>query len=381
MKKYTLPRHTVLGKHGYRIVAAVVDIAITFAYFLVLFFAGTNLIFGFTITGSMRSQLYDYKVDSGLYYVKDNTVTFYQKSSDADYRVFDTVLRYYFLNYLTGVEPTTLPYEDVKVYLPETFVAAPNYLEPIKVDGEDVLAKDFYTPSWYNTYVLEIPDDPEAETSTSLFTYVKDGDEYNKNIVGVLRETRYDETKKEQVNITETEVRSFFYNQYASARENLMKQSFYSMLDFKLSFFTGLAVYIAAMMAFFFSYILVPLIRKDGATFGKMIMHLGLAEIHGYTHRRYQILLRAIPFVLTLSVICFIPFVDIYILSLIGLVMMLVSFALLMASPKRTTLHDFTAQTIVVDTKSSILFETRADEVAYIYEEDGILPTSEDENN
>ena len=57
---------------------------------------------------------------------------------------------------------------------------------------------------------------------------------------------------------------------------------------------------------------------------------------------------------------------------LIVSVMFLVSFALAMASPKKMSLHDFVAQTIVVS-NDSIIFDTSVDERAYEQEEDGVV--------
>ena len=123
------------------------------------------------------------------------------------------------------------------------------------------------------------------------------------------------------------------------------------------------------------------MIRKDGATFGKMIFKLGLANIYGYKHKRYQILMRFIPFFLTLTAVSFIPYVSEYVLFLIALVILLVSFAVMMASPRRVALHDLTAQTIVIEANTSKIFETRADEIAYTMEEDGGVIVDDETNN
>ena len=43
-----------------------------------------------------------------------------------------------------------------------------------------------------------------------------------------------------------------------------------------------------------------------------------------------------------------------------------------MASPKKSSLHDFTARTIVVNQRTSILFNNSAEEEEYIANEDNI---------
>ena len=55
------------------------------------------------------------------------------------------------------------------------------------------------------------------------------------------------------------------------------------------------------------------------------------------------------------------------------LTIFLVSFAIAMASPKKTALHDLTARTIVVDLASSILFENEVEEEQYILKEDNLI--------
>ena len=56
----------------------------------------------------------------------------------------------------------------------------------------------------------------------------------------------------------------------------------------------------------------------------------------------------------------------------VWLTIVLVSFTLSMASPKKSSLHDFTARTIVVNAKTSILFSNAAEEEDYIAKEDNL---------
>ena len=50
-----------------------------------------------------------------------------------------------------------------------------------------------------------------------------------------------------------------------------------------------------------------------------------------------------------------------------------------MASPKKSSLHDFTAQTIVVDDKTSIIFDNEAEEEMYLLKEDNMPLSSPEE--
>ena len=58
----------------------------------------------------------------------------------------------------------------------------------------------------------------------------------------------------------------------------------------------------------------------------------------------------------------------------------LISFALMMASPKRCALHDFAARTIVIDLEGSTLFENELEEEVYIRKEDGLPPLEEEQD-
>ncbi len=368
-KKYTLPRHTNLAKHGYRLVAAIFDLVCTIIITSV--FAIGTFIGAINITSNERSLMREYRFNSGLCYMNENILDQYEKSDFEDYRSYDYVLRYYYLHYLVGDTTKMEIPNDVEVYLPEEYKIAPNVDETWTEDGKEIHAKDKFTISWYNENILGIGEDPDAEKSTSLFTYQKnEASEYDLEKIGIPREKRFNESTGEQIDITPKDLKGALFTQYQTAYNHLMFSNYYYSLNTKTNFFTSLAFYIAALLGTALVYILIPIIRKDGATLGKMIFKLGLANIYGYKHQRYQVLMRYIPLFLTLTALSFIPFVTEYILVLIGLIILLVSFALMMASPKRTALHDLTGQTIVIETNTSKIFETRADEIAFSMLED-----------
>ena len=83
--------------------------------------------------------------------------------------------------------------------------------------------------------------------------------------------------------------------------------------------------------------------------------------------------MRFVPFAVIDISLFFLILVNLYVVLLIVLIIFLVSFALAMSSPKRMSLHDLTARTIVVDLKSSTLFSTVQEEEAYVLKEDNLL--------
>ena len=61
---------------------------------------------------------------------------------------------------------------------------------------------------------------------------------------------------------------------------------------------------------------------------------------------------------------------SIYVCLAIPTIIGLVSFCLMMASPKKCALHDYLARTIVVDKNASVLFNNPIEEEKYLLEED-----------
>ena len=120
-------------------------------------------------------------------------------------------------------------------------------------------------------------------------------------------------------------------------------------------------------------YVLVPWLMKNGQTLGKKVFGLGLANSDGYKFENKRLLMRILPFaVVDLSLFLLVG-VSLYIVMSIILVMFLVSFALAMSSPKRMSLHDYTARTIIIDLKNSKIFETVDEEEKYVLKEDNLL--------
>ena len=127
------------------------------------------------------------------------------------------------------------------------------------------------------------------------------------------------------------------------------------------------------------TYIVIPYFIKNGQTVGKKIFKLGLATYDGYKMNDYQLLLRFVP-ILVVDLSLLLPFWStVFSALIIPIVTLLVSFALMMASPKRAALHDFAARTIVIDYESSTIFKNELEEEAYIAKEDGIVPDDGEE--
>lgn len=358
-KKYTLPRHTNLASQGLRITAAIVDFAIAFALALVFYFAGFNLILKNTTQG-LSDQLNNYQLESHLKIKnEDGTIGIIPNKDPAD---FEKALQGFYLRYLTG---NGLDGETV----------APNANEPINIDGKEVLPKDYYTVEFYNTKVLGISqDNPDGEQSTSYWTYEKDDQgNFLKNKLAIRRSQRYNPDTGQNVKLTDTDFLVAYQPIYVASYALLISQNFYKNTANNYYFYYTMGIVFAALLSAIVCYIVMPIILKNGSTIGKKIFKLGLATYDGYKFSNYQLLLRLVPFAI-MDLAMLIPvWSSILLVVSVFLVVLLTSFALMMASPKKAALHDFAARTIVVDLKSSIIFLNEIEEENYINKEDGIV--------
>lgn len=366
-KSQTLPRHTNLASQSMRLVAAIVDIAITLAFTLAFYFACFNLVFS-SKTNALMEQVDNLRLDSHLQVRgKDGAVTIVD---DTDEKALTGALEAYYLRYLPGVDNV-----NGGAPLPIGEAVAPNHNEEIEVDGKKYLPKDYYTVQFYNNEVLGIPKEanPDAEKSTSYFTYQKDSEGnflYDK--IGVARDHHYDSGTGEQEELTPALILAQYKIIYYSAFYHFAAQDFYQVVANDYYFYYTLAISLSILSAGILSYIVLPLFLKNGQTLGKKIFKIGLASYDGYKYHEWQLLLRFVPFFIVTASLLLPIWGNIFLIFAFVIVVLLISFALMMASPKRAALHDFAARTIVVDLASSIIFENELLEEQYIIKEDNI---------
>ena len=326
-RKYTLPRHTNLASQGSRIGAFLIDLAITLAIALGFFFGCFQFVFKFK-TAPLEKRIKEERISSALFFEDEKgNLTYYGSTSDnQDFK--DALVHFY------------------TVYIPS------NYEE----------GKDDFNAEWVNTNVLKIEGDGRA-----YFDYVKVGDEVDKTKVGVFKAEALekDSTTYKNANI-------FLQDAWVNANYNLNHLPSFRALNNEFTFFYSLGFVISSLIATSIVYIVIPIFLKNGATVGKKVFGLCLADIDGYTIRNPQLLMRVMPVDILILALLIPIWNSMMILFIVILVFFLVSFTLAMASPKRCSLHDFTGRTIVVNAKTSILFSTVADEEAYIAKEDNI---------
>ena len=343
-KKYTLPRHTNLAKLGPRIGAFLVDLAISFGLALGFYFGAFQFVFKSRVNEIVGIVTQE-KINSKLYDNEDGKVKNWDKDSN-DNDIKDGLAYFY------------------TVYIPE--VEASSNEPVILTDGTKVDKKDFFTVEWFNKNVLKVETD-----GAGLFEYVKDGDNVDKNVVANIKSDALHEV-----------VNRYLQEACYVARYDFENLSTIKTISNERGFLISAEFVAASLIATSISYILIPFIIKRGATIGKKIFGLCLADSDGYIIKNWQLFMRAMPLQVVILALLIPIWKEFALLGTTLVIILLVSFGIAMASPKHSALHDFAGRTIVVDAKTSILFENMFEEEKYIAEEDNIeldLPISGEE--
>ena len=334
-RKYTLPRHTNLANQGPRIAAFLIDLSIALAITLGFVFGVFRWVFNGK-TKPLEEKIEKQRIDTALFFKdEDGTLNWY--STDSDNKQFVNALAYFYT-----------------VYIPEVDSGAD---EPLKlIDGTTVNRKDYFTVKWFNETILAVEGDGRA-----YFEYEKVGEEDNKDVLAKIKTDALNEN-----------VNSYLQKQWVSANYQLNRLPSFMKINDEYGFYNSLEFVLSALIAISVTYIVFPIIFKNGVTVGKKVLGLGLASSDGYKMRNYQLGLRIIPPAVILLTLLIPMWNSLLTVMIVGSVVLLASFTFVMASPKRCALHDFVARTIVVDLRTSNLFDNGAEEEAFIAKEDGL---------
>ena len=344
-KKYTLPRHTNLSNQGPRLGAFLVDLAVAVAIALGLIRFALSYAFRFKIE-PLANKMDEIRLTSKLFYLKDNKISYYLTTDDN--KTFKEGLEHFYTVYI--------PYEDADANKPAKLK-----------DGTEVDKKAYFTVEWFNKEVLKIEGD-----GGTYFAYQYDGETPLKGESAVIK----DEAEKELVN-------RFLQHAWEQANYDLNQLESFKSLNREYEFYGSIELVIGSLVACALVYIVVPIIFKNGQTLGKKAFGLALANSDGYKMKNSQLLMRIMPAAVVILALLIPIWARAYMYLLLLIVMLLVSFALSMSSPKRMSLHDFTARTIVINARTSTIFNDSTEEEIYIAKEDGIelesKPSSEGE--
>ena len=338
-RKYTLPRHTNLADQGPRIGAFFIDLAVNMAITIGLFFGCFSLIFK-NKTDVLNSQIRTARLESHLFIEKEDGTIAYCSALNDNQKIMEELHYFY------------------TVYLPHECEDAN---EPVQLkDGTEKARSEYFTTEWFNKNILRIESD-----GANYFEYSSSGQE----ALGLLKVG--DEVTTSGANAYLRQV----INDLADP--DLKRQTSYKKLNNQYGFYNSVALVLSLLVGGVVSYIIIPICFKKGQTLGKKLFGLSLADSDGYKMRNSQLFMRIMPyFVICLSFLLPI-WNQLTTEFIVPTIVLLVSGALVMASPKRSSLHDFCAKTIVVNERTSIIFDNMADEEAFILKEDNIEPGEE----
>lgn len=346
--KYTLPRHTNLAKQGSRIAAFLIDLA-SFLAVTIAFYAGCfNLIFK-SETKPRVDAIHQEEVNSHLRY-KDEKGNMKQIASDASFEEYKDILTYYFFNFVK------------KEGIPEEIACKESLDVKLHIGGA-YFNKEDINEAWFNQYMLGIDPltDPKDQKDCE-FTYVLDDQgNYDKTKIGI---------PKQDNSISSKAVNTRMQNAYKYAYQSFVNMKYYDQMNNEVSFIYTCELVASSLIALALVYVLVPFILKDGQTFGKKLYKLGLANSDGYKFEEKQLFMRAMPAAVMILALLIPIWTELAVLLIVYVTVFLVSFALAMASPKRASLHDFTARSIVIDKLTSIIFIGPSEEEEYLLKED-----------
>lgn len=127
----------------------------------------------------------------------------------------------------------------------------------------------------------------------------------------------------------------------------------YSTKIKKISYFVFICPYVVSFGGFF---ILVPLLYKNGETFGKKVMGIGLVSYDGYSVKKRQVVLRQLFLFVYVGLFSFYMTVSLASLAMLGLGIFIYFLIAFIVKDNRS-LADLLAYTQVVDAKNSVWFK------------------------
>ena len=225
-----------------------------------------------------------------------------------DVNFYKERLHYYYLCYKTGENLEVPEGKNPNDY------RSPEYNVLIKDNnGNDVLPKDYYTEAWFASFI-------EGKTT------VKD-----------YRNLSYDSVK------------------------NLRESKYFSDLNGKISGCQLFIILPPYFISFSIFYLLVPLLFRNGETFGKKVMHLGLATKDGFEVKKRQIVFRQLLLLAWISLFTFVVGIGLTSLAILGVGVVIYLIATVISKTKRSPI-DYAAYTYMIDTSKSVWFKDQEEE-------------------
>ena len=255
-------------------------------------------------------------------------------------------------------------FDSYKVYLEATYNFYSNEELPYHEEvmemvflKTDVSEKEFNY--WFNTEVLNIDKSKDFDVyyleNNDLYSSAIDNCKVKKTITfnGQEFTKEGDDNRKNQEYILAS-IKIFsdtldFAGTYQEALLHLRNTSEYSNLYRQLERISRYEAYIAIAIGGFIYFLIVPLFFKNGETFGMKIMHIGLVNSLEYQVAKPQVFLKNLVILAEIFLGLFTYFL-----------IFLVDYLVMMFTKRHRSLSDFVAATVMIDTRNSVWFVSRA---------------------
>lgn len=182
-------------------------------------------------------------------------------------------------------------------------------------------------------------------------TLSKDNKYYEFDEHGNFSVKRGENESEDDYNAKKEKVEQYIYSKainFLSASEVYKKSYSY------ISTVQTIVLLISIVISLTIVYLLPPLISKKSQTIGQMVFGLGIVNSKGYKVKKSQIVVRFIAF----------SFINIGLGLVTYMIVPLVSFTIMVFSKNNSALHDYCSATMVIDDKTSFIYDNEDDYLA-----------------
>lgn len=190
-----------------------------------------------------------------------------------------------------------------------------------------------FSITWFNEFILEVNE------TTSLFIL----NPQQPGGVAIVKD-----------GVSETDLNTFYNNAYRDALIDLNTYPvFIDLVNLVNRYFVEVLLF-SAGLSLLITYLLFPLLFKDGQTLGKRTLGLAVVHVHGYPLKWWQSILRMVVLGITYYTA---PF------TVLG--SLLISYTLMVFTKNNRSGHDYLSWSRVINKKQSLIFKTEHELLAY----------------
>lgn len=175
-------------------------------------------------------------------------------------------------------------------------------------------------------------------------TLNKDNKYYEFDEEGNFQVKRMEDETDDEYNSKKENVEKYVYSKaitYLSASE--VYKSSYSYINNVQT----IVLVISIVLSLTITYLIPPMVTKKSQTIGQMVFGLSIVNSKGYKVKKSQVLVRFIAF----------SFINVGLGLITYLIVPLISFTIMIFSKNNSALHDYCSATMVIDDKTSFIYD------------------------